>query len=451
MSNRFDGYRVSISNISPRARRVGREFFWVGLGQTAAVLGAIVGIRLLTHALSPAIYGELALGLTMATLVQQVILGPLAGSSLRFFSPAQEANQIRSYIWGVQRLLRQATIILLGLATLLAVGIWLSGESQWLGLAMAALIFALLSGYSSALDGMQNAARQRAIVAWHDGLAVWLRFLIAVALVSVVGEFSQVAMVGYALASALVLGSQFWFFRHRIFALSSSEPPAALVQAQHWVKQMRSYAWPFTTFGLFTWVQISSDRWALQTFVSTEAVGLYAVLYQLGFYPITLLSGLLLQLVTPVLFNRAGDGTDPLRMESARHLNNRLVFGALMLTGLATLATFLLHPLIFGILVAPEYRSVSPFLPWVVLSGGLFAAGQFASLLLMTNVKTQNLIAPKIVTALLGVTLNFCGAYALGLQGVILANLAFSFVYSVWILCLIQGTFRKPATAFTLG
>jgi len=437
-----------LSNISPRARRVGREFFWVGLGQTAAVLGAIVGIRLLTHALSPATYGELALGLTMATLVQQVILGPLAGSSLRFFAPAQEANQIRSYIWGVQRLLLQATIILLGLATLLIVGLWLSGERQWLGFTLAALVFALFSGYSSALDGMQNAARQRAIVAWHDGLAVWLRFLIAVALVSAVGAFSQVAVVGYALASALVLGSQFWFFRRRIFALSSSEPPAALVQAQHWAKQMRSYAWPFATWGLFTWAQLASDRWALQTFATTRDVGLYAVLYQMGYYPISMISALISQLVAPIFFSRAGDGSDPARLLRVQHANMRLTLVTIGLSAIASLITLFSHDAIFAGFTAPEYHSVSWLLPLVVLSSGLFAAGQLALLSLLARNETHRLIRFKITIALLGALLNFIGARLFGLQGVVWAGLLTSCAYLGWTLLLVVVALRPVDSQF---
>jgi O-antigen/teichoic acid export membrane protein len=130
-------------------------------------------------------------------------------------------------------------------------------------------------------------------------------------------------------------------------------------------------------------------------------------------------------------------------MQSVRRLNNLLILGTLFLTVLGTLSVFLFHQLIFLLLVAPEYHGISFLLPWMVLSGGIFASGQVASLLLMTNVNTQHLIAPKIVTALLGVVLNFVGAYALGLQGVVFVNLLFSVVYCMWILHLTQKVREK--------
>ena len=52
--------------------------------QAAAVAGALIGVRVLTGILPPAQYGELALGLTIATLVNQVIMAPLTGGFFRF-------------------------------------------------------------------------------------------------------------------------------------------------------------------------------------------------------------------------------------------------------------------------------------------------------------------------------------------------------------------------------
>src|SRR5216117_2964606 len=87
---------------------------------------------------------------------------------------------------------------------------------------------------------------------------------------------------------------------------------------------------------------------------------------------------------------------------------------------------------------APVYREVSPLLTVTVLSGGLFAAGQIAVLSLLSGVNSQRLIAPKIGTALLGVLLNFGGAFWLGLRGVVYAGFAVSLIYLVWILILVK-------------
>jgi O-antigen/teichoic acid export membrane protein len=419
---------------APRSYRVGREIFWVGLGQAMAALGAIVGVRLLTHLLAPAVYGELALGMTIAALVHQTIMAPLSGASLRFYSPASESGQLRVYLNSVNRLLKRVTIVVLGLLALSSLVSFVLGEIRWFPLVIIAVIFALISGYSGVLDGMQNAARQRVIVAWHDGIAPWLRFLVASALIIVFGAYSLVAMAGYVVAAVVVFLSQFWFYHRRISAVASRSTLPSNIQ--DWNSQIWIYAWPFIMTGLFVWAQASADRWALQVFDSVEAVGYYAVLYQIGFYPILLAAALMTQLILPILFGRAGDGSDFERLRRAQHMNYCLIIGSLGITGLAALLAAIFHQQIFKLLAAPEYSIVSPLLPWMVLAGGLTAGVQLASLLVMNSLNTQVLIVPRIVGSLFGVLCVFIGAYMYSIPGVIAGNLIFLSIYFIWTLSL---------------
>lgn len=412
---------------------VGTEFGWVTVGQAAAAIGSLVGVRLLTQFLSPSSYGELALAMTLATLAQQTALLPIAGASLRFFGPAQEAGQLRAF-WGAVRRLSAVAVLGIGVAGgLVLIVLGLLEESRWIGLAAAAFLFAVLLGFCTILDAMQNAARQRVVVAFHDGIAVWLRFFTAILLIRLFRSSSTAAMSGYAAASALVLFSQAAFFRKRLQRLGRSEPEPAFDLKRSWMHQLIKYAWPFCTWGVFSWAQMASDRWALQVNSSAAQVGLYLALYQLGYYPIVLASGLLSQLAGPVLFARAGDGSDPERVRRASAWNQRIVALTLIGTVLATAVAFLVHRQLFTLLVAPPYRSVSRFLPWMILAGGLFAAGQLAVLSLLAGTATKGLIAPKITTAILGVVLNFAGAHWFGIAGVVAANVIVSLFYCVWL------------------
>lgn len=418
-------------------RRLGGEFFWVGLGQALATLGSLVGVRLLTGVLAPKVYGELALGLTLATLLNQVMLGPLSGAALRFFAPAREADELGPFLIALRRLLLKATGIVGLAATAVVLLLWLIGQTLWLGLGATALGFALLSGYNATLNGLQNAARQRSIVAWHQALYVWAYPLTVLGLVRWLGASSAPAMLGYMSSMALVIVSQLWFFR-RITQPTAGALTARAEGLGHWESCMFNYAWPIATWGIFTWAQMSSERWGLQVFGTTQDVGLYAVVYQLGYTPITILTGLMVQLVAPVLFQRAGDASDAARVKHVHTLNWRLTMGALLLTGIATLCTLALHRWIFHWLVAPDYREISWLLPGMVMAGGLFATGQFATISLLSDVETRHLIAPKIVTALIGVVLNLMGAIGWGITGVVGAGMVASAIYLVWILWLVR-------------
>ena len=417
-------------------RRFVSEASWVLLGQAIGAIGSVAGVRILTQVLSPASFGELALAMTATTLALQVLLGPLATTTLRFFAPAQEARQMRSFLEAVRDLLAGAAGLITVLGTVVLVCVVAISGWQWFVLAGSALAFALLSGTSSVLDGMQNAARQRTVVAWHDGCAPWLRAGLAVILIHALSRAtSGVAMAGYALASACVLCSQYFFFRTRIRSLAAGDREGA-ADRDRWIRDILVYGSPFALWGVFTWAQMASDRWALGVLVSTHEVGLYAAVYQLGFYPLVMLSQVLTQFAAPVLFRRAGDASDPDRVRASRIANERLLLAVLGSTVLITIVSALLHRWIALLLLAPEYRSASHFFPWMTLAGGLFATGQVAALGFMTANRVRSMTAPKIITALVGVALNLAGAFLYGVAGVVGAGVITAAIYCGWLILL---------------
>jgi O-antigen/teichoic acid export membrane protein len=95
-----------------------------------------------------------------------------------------------------------------------------------------------------------------------------------------------------------------------------------------------------------------------------------------------------------------------------------------------------LHEWIFRLLVAMDYRGASYLLPWIVLAGGIFAAGQMLALKMMSELKSTAMLWAKIGTAILGVLFNVYGASVAGVAGIAAATVAFSTVYFLWMFLL---------------
>jgi len=397
------------------------------------VLGSLASVRLLTELLTPAAYGELALGMTIATLVSQLIIGPLGGGITRFYAPAIEYGDLAGYLNAARKLVLFATGIIVLITIFVAVGLIVTGHSKWTGIAEIAFLFALLNGYNAILSGIQSAARQRAIVALHQGVEPWLRLFVAAGLLLWLGETSTVAMLGYAIATLLVLGSQVLFFRKII----SINIPISI--RKNWQGDIWKFSWPLGFWGIFTCMQLASDRWSLQFFSSTGEVGSYAVLYQLGYYPISLLTGMAMQFLLPILYQRAGDASNSIRNADTNKLSWQLTWLSLGLTGVAFFVAIMLHHQIFQILVAKEYRTISYLLPWMVFAGGVFASGQTLATNLQAQMKTREMIGAKIITAVLGITLNFAGAYWYGITGVVCAGVVYSMLYFFWMVGLVTS------------
>ncbi|MBU0878488.1 MAG: oligosaccharide flippase family protein [Candidatus Omnitrophica bacterium] len=412
---------------SERFRRLSKEGFWVIFGQALAVLGSLVGVRVLTGLLDPKAYGELALGLTVAMLVNQVVLGPLGNGITRFYAPAAEKGDLYGYLNSARRLMLSATGVVFFMSMFTIFSLLIIRRVEWIGITVTAFIFAVFSGYNASLSGVQNAARQRAIVALHQGVEPWARFLVVAALIVFFGATSTVAMFGYAIAVVLVLGSQYVFFQKKISVRQEKS-----CCKTNWAKQIWNFSWPISAFGCFTWLQLGSDRWALQLFTKTAEVGRYAALFQLGYYPMSLASGMASQFLAPIFYQRTGDGSDNLRNAHVNELSWRLVIFILGITGAVFLAAVFFHGPIFRIFVAKQYGSVSFLLPWMLVAGGIFAAGQTIALELQSRMKTRVMMVAKITTALLGVVFNFAGAFFFDIPGVVFAGVLFSLLYFFW-------------------
>lgn len=414
-----------------RLVRLSKEGSWIVVGQIASVAGMLVLVRVLTEFLTPLQYGQLTLALTVAGFVTQVVMGGITVGIGRFYSIASESNDLSGYLNDSVRLMAYATAAVVVVGMIMVICLYWLDYSEWAGLTSIVLIFSVLNGYNASLNNVQNAARQRAIVAVHSGLNAWLKIGLAVCALLWLGVSSIIVVIGYIFATLLVTLSQLYFFQRTVLKKASMSTKQRLWKSGIW-----QYSWPFSLFGIFTWMQQVSDRWSLQAFSTTEDVGRYAVVLQLGYTPIAMLLGMAMTFIGPILYQRSGDATDDMRNKDVHHLSWRVTTTALIVTGVTFIVTLIMHEWIFRILVAPEYRGISYLLPWVILAGGLFAGGQMISLKLMSEMKTRALIIPKIITAMLGIGLNILGAALAGIHGVVIALIIFSTIYYIWMLML---------------
>lgn len=410
-----------------RFHRLAKEGSWVLLSQIVSVLGSLLLVRVLTDHLEPSEYGRLALGLTVASFINQIVMVGLIAGIGRFYSIATEEGDLHGYVRASLRLLANATLVVIAtfialLAVLISLGLF-----QWLTLVAAALIFSVLTGYSSSLNGMQNAARQRIAVAFVSGFDALLKILLAIGVMLLLGRSGTAVIIAYTISLLLVMGVQLFLLRR----LGSSEVKKSQAH-RNWETRIWQYALPFSSWGVFTWAQQASDRWALQRFGSADEVGLYAVIFQLGYVPLGVITSFAMSLIGPILFQRSGIAADYTRNTSVHLIAWRITFVGLLITAVAFLVTLLIHEWVFYILVSEKYRSVSYLLPWMVLAGGNFAACQMLSLKLMSEMKSRTMTTAKIFTATLCVGMNIFGALWFGVQGVVASLVIFSFVFLIW-------------------
>jgi O-antigen/teichoic acid export membrane protein len=415
------------------------EFFWIGIGQLAAVLGSFVGVRVLTKYLVPEEYGRLALGLTIATLINQTLLGPLSNGVTRFFSPSLEKGELFHFFKDSRSILfkSSAIIILLFIPLIFYLFIY---QNDFLIIITSSILFAMFTGFNAIISGIQNAARQRSIVALHQGIDPWLKFLVPVFLMIFFTNSSNTSMIGYAIASIIVFISQLFFFNKLYIKYDNLNTTInyEIEIKPNYKKQIIDFSWPISVFGIFTFLQLISDRWALKYFSSIEVVGLYAVLYQIGYYPLILITNVVGQYLSPILYQKAGDNSDPERIKYVNNIIWRISLFSLGLTNIAVLISYYYHSKIFLFFVDSSYSSISYLLPWVILGSGLFATSQILTINFMVEMKTKLIMKLKIITALLSVFMNIIGAYFYSINGIVIASILFPVLYILWVVLILK-------------
>lgn len=399
-----------------RHRKRLAEILWVATGYGLAGIGSVASVRVLTNLLEPRIYGQVALVLSLAALAQQIGFAPVAQAATRFFAPSAASGELDAYFAGCGRI----TLITGAFCGVAGVFLAVLGRHSLLWTALATGVYVCAFGVTSILAAIQTAARQRRIVALHGAAGAWLRAALAALFVVIFGPASAAVLAGFAATYLLILASQ-WRSFARAFHRNLSPP---LRQSPRTSAPMLRYAWPFAAWGALAWVQTNVDRWAIAGSRTVEEVGLYQVVYQIGYQPITLCFGFLAQLVTPVIFARAGDGTDNDGVGRAQSLNRLALLGTLAATAFAVAISALLHREIFRIFAAPEYRAASFLLPILVTASGLTAAAQVAGIGKMVEFKTRELLMAQALPTALGMAALPMACRTYGLLGVGVTDVA---------------------------
>jgi O-antigen/teichoic acid export membrane protein len=404
-----------------RLSRLGSEAAWVFAGQLLSLAGTLIGVRILTEYLSPSAYGALGLSLTIAALFTEVVIGGLVGAFARFYSIAAGASDIEGYVRGVRVLLFGAVGI--AVVLLLAALPWLlmgfEGLTWQTGLVVA--LFAVLFGSNAAINAAFNGARRRRLVALNSVVDAWLKIVLAVAAIHLFGPDASSVLIAYAASLTVVMV-------HQIYRLKRLAPIERTTTGRRWSKEMFLFAWPASVWGVFTWAQLVADRWALQTFYSTAEVGLYSVVLQLGYFPMTLLMGMLGTFLTPIFFQRTNDQQAHID-QTQDILWRRIFFWGIGFSLLVAVIAWLLKGLVFDLLTAQEFRQMAKHLPVMALAGGIYGTASLLQVRLMSHMKMVHLAKILIVSSIVGVVLTLALAATWGISGVVIAKLLFAIVF----------------------
>jgi len=406
------------------------EMGWVLAGQGIAFVGSFIGIKVLTGALGPAGYGELALGLTIAGLFNMYLYGPLANVVARFFSVYRERNELAVYFGVLKRghlLLAGALVILAVLAGAL---IWPWLGRPWALIGVTATLYAIVAGINASFVSLQSAIRQRQVVALHQAGDVWLRTGLSIVFVYLAGASGSSALLGYVLGTLLVTFSQAFFAcRSPEIAPWWGGGSPDREQNRSCRQEFSAYAASFAGFAAFAAISMYADRWVIQGVFGVREVGIYAAIYQIAAAPVNLLFAMINQLMVPIIFERAGAMTCTAQITESEALIRQTITISTVLSLIVVGVALLLGEPIVRLLTSSRYAEYHQLL-WLTVAGlAVFNIGQLFALRGISRNRPTMYLWPKGSQAAAFLLLAYPLARFQGLAGVVVALCLSSFVY----------------------
>jgi O-antigen/teichoic acid export membrane protein len=403
-------------------------------GQAAALAGSIGLTKVLASRLGAEQYGRYALGLTAAVFLNQFVFGPLTTSALRYFSTYRDRGLLRPFLRALRRLVA-AILVVVVIAVVCAAALLVRSQGRdWAALIVFAAALGILQNIFGLLNALEIAARHRARAALYQAADPTVRLLVAGALLWMLRPSAVVAMAGVTVAMLIVTLSQATVSRR----LADDGPPAEAedvsVETKRATHALVNYTKFFMVAGLFAWLQLSSDRWALKLYLDDASVGIYAAAYQLASVPAVVLASCVSQFFSPIVFQRARDGNSGASLSEARHVIRLGTLALVLLTlGSAAVAAVAGERLVV-LFTSAAYRQSGAYVAPLVLGLGLLQIGHMLSLFAMSSNRLGGHLAVKVMHGLCAVVLNAGAVRAFGLTGVCWASIVSGAIYVALVL-----------------
>ncbi|NWF72392.1 MAG: lipopolysaccharide biosynthesis protein [Nitrospirae bacterium] len=383
----------------------------VGVSQIVAALGQIIGVRLLTEVLTPAVFGEIALILGVSTLVTSIVVHPTMQALLRYHAEYAHLGSSSP----VERTAVQAILknVWFALPVSIPLGI-LAVAAGWISIPVALLLLVLM-----AADGMQmvrttimNASRQHhRYGAWQIAES-WGRPLLAYAATSWLGIHPEIVLSSFIAVTVGIYG---------VMRYTAGPAPGGThvchVDEGNLLRTFQSYARPLTPLGLLGWLSGMADRYMIGGLLSVQSVGMYAAVYGLASRPILMLSSIAETSIRPVYYSAVMRKD---LQESRKHLV--LWFAIVFCSGTALCVLFsLFHHELAKLLLGPAFREASYLMPWIAGGYVLFALYHIAVRVCLAHDAPHLVTATEAGRAVLALAIGFLFIKMYGLYGAAIA------------------------------
>lgn len=390
------------------------ELTWIVFGKISSLVGSIVLVKLLTQSLDFDEFAQITLGLTVCNFFTLIIMGALGQGIGRVYIDLESKNDFLDFKKALVKINRSVLCIYASLIIFITIIVILFGWQKWLALILILMVYSYVYGLNDISMGLQNLARNRKQSVLGGFAEVFTKLALIYWLMTIWDLSVFYIIIIYIISSLAALA-----YQASVFKKLAKIPVQNNVNINNnWQLQILSISTPAALAGVFVWLQQASDKWALNFFHGSESVAQYTVVYQLGYAPFLIGMGVVMSLLTPIIYK-----------VKQRSLMKKLLIFVLLITVFGVVISAAYFENLFELIIDSRYSAAGKYLPFMLVSAGFFQAGEVVSSQLMSENRSKDIFKVKMISACVCLVFNVAGSYFYGIPGIVGSMIFFGIIY----------------------
>jgi len=384
--------------------------------------------------MDPEYYGKYSLIITITLLINLVFYGGLIQAISRVFFQAFEVSDIKSLF---QHTLRSFLYIslLVCLLSALIINYFQSltfEKPTWFLIVIYSIIFSLIKVY----DTFCNVHLANEISFAGSFVELIVKMVLVILLYSETNNSLNNILVILNVSSVCNLITLVYLFKEKKQSIKKEA-----FKKINWTIRLANIAMPASLWGLVYWLQQSSDKWLIGSYLSFEELGYYSVIYQLGYLPFMIIIGVIIDYLIPIYFSK-----NPNKGRCENELISKSINVSLILLALTLIVVFFSANNVISIInlfSSSNYQFHLNMFPVIQISAALFSIGQVFCVNLNAALMHNKVVVVRILTSISGLMFNYLGISLFGFDGLIFGMLLFSFCYAFSMIYLVINSRSK--------
>jgi O-antigen/teichoic acid export membrane protein len=403
------------------------------LGQFISFCGNVGIVLLLAKELSSEELGHIAIINTVWVFTSQLIYGPSGNSFSRFYPEAEKKESLANYWAVLKRIILEDIVLIIQIFCVPLIGVLVYLDVFTWSFFIIIILYFILNGVYVSLLPVVNAFMKRGVYSiFQASMACFKLMILYAAFFMGKTQIFSVYSV-YFLVCLIISAVLITYVKKFTLNSASSDVSEPLNKLQMNVKEFRR---PFRQTAVFTWMQLSADKWVLLVFSNAKDVGGYSLLYQISYMPFVLISTVLNNLMAPRL-NKFITAGGVISLWKKEDYFRKYIIAMAFFYGVISIFLYYFSEIVFKLYLPKEYLEFREYAILMIVGGGVYAFYQSLSLYFTAIKKNYLMTKSKIAIPIIAIIMYPISVFLGGFKGLVLSINITSLLYLSTVLFLI--------------